>query len=222
MVKAKTRPGYQAVRVYVEGGGTYRADQTQLRESFTKLLGGVLGDLPKPKTITCGGRSNAFDDFRNALAANRDALCLLLVDSEGPVKLGESPWAHVRARTGDGWERPASVGDDQLHLMVETMETWIVSDLDALRRVYGPAVDAGSLPKENLEGVPRRDLLQKLSRALRDTRKEYTKSTGCLLIGQVDPRRLEASCPHAARFFEHLRQVCAALPRHGIDRRRGS
>lgn len=209
----RDRVGYQSVRVYVEGGGTYRGDQITLRESFTKLLGAVVGERPRPRPIACGGRRNAFDEFRTALRTHPDALCILLVDSEGPVNPEGGPWSHVRRRQGDKWEKPDGVRDDQLHLMVETMETWIVADRDALLKEYGTKLDPDALPSVNLELVPRQDVLQKLERALRKTGKEYTKAAGWVLIGRVDPTRVQAACPYARRFFDHVRQACAALPR---------
>jgi hypothetical protein len=209
----KARAGYQAVRVYVEGGGTSRGEQATLRESFTKLLGAVVGDLSKPKLIAAGGRGNTFDEFRAALRMHPDALCILLVDSEGPVKQRANPWSHVRDRRGDQWKRPDTTTDEQLHLMVETMETWIVADSDALVQQYGPKVDLDALPSTNLETISKQDVLQKIARALRNTGKQYTKSAGWVLIGRVNPSRVEAACSHACRFFDHLRRTCAALPR---------
>lgn len=220
MVKpaGKGRGGYRSVRVYVEGGGTSRGEQAMLRESFTKLVGAAVGDLPRPKVIASGGRGNAFGEFQSALRMHPDALCLLLVDSEGPVTLGTGPWSHVRDRRGDQWQQPPGATDDQLHFMVQTMETWIIADADALVREYGPRVDPGALPSTNLEGVPKQDVLQKLARSLRNTGKEYTKAGGWLLIGHVNLQRLEAACPHAGRFFQHLRRVCSALPRARVGR----
>lgn len=209
----KARAGHQSVRVYVEGGGTSRGEQSALRESFAKLLGAALGDLPKPKLIACGGRGNAFGELQAALQMHPDALCILLVDSEGPVKPEGGPWAHVRQRQGDRWEKPEGVSDDQLHFMVETMETWIVADREALQKVYGTSFDADELPASNLELIPKQDVLQKLARALRRTGKQYTKSAGFMLIGCVDSQRVQAACPHARRFFDYLRQACAAIPR---------
>lgn len=211
--RGKASARYQAVRVYVEGGGTSRGEQATLREAFTRLLGAVVRDLPRPKLIASGGRGNTLDDFRAALRMHPDALCILLVDSEGPVKKAGDPWAHVRDRRGDRWERPDGATADQLHLMVETMETWIVADRRALLKEYGSAFDPDALPEMNLEGVPKKDVLEKLARALRNTGKQYTKSAGWVLIGGVDPGRVEAACPHARRFFDHLRRACAALPR---------
>jgi len=204
---------YKAVNVYVEGGGSYRGEQRPLREAFTRLFGGVLGKLPMPRVVACGGRSNAFRDFEIALRSNKETLCLLLVDSEAPVKAGVGPWTHVRERRGDGWERPEAAGEDQLHLMVQMMETWIVADADALGRYYGKGFDAGALPTGRLEDVSKGDLEKKLTKATRaTTKKGYKKSDGLALIGCVDPHRVEEACPSAKRFFTHLRRACKTLP----------
>ena len=206
--------GYKEVRVYVEGGGNSRSDQRPLREAFTKLLGGVTGDLPKSRVIPCGGRDNAFREFQIALRSNKDALCLLLVDSEGPVKPGADPWTHIHERRGDGWERPVAVEEDQLHFMVQMMEAWIVADVEALAAYYGKGFNARALPHEALEDVSRDDLKSKLAKATQATvKKSYEKSDGLVLIGCVKVSQVEKACAHARRFFDHLRKACAALPR---------
>ncbi len=206
--------GYSAVRVYVEGGGNHTNNQRPLREAFTKLLGAVVGDRPKPKVIACGGRSNAFNEFQAALKANEDALCLLLVDSEGPVKPGVDPWTHVRERRGDLWERPPAAAADQLHFMVQMMEAWIMADVDAMSLYYNKGFDADAVRHERLEDVSKDDLEKKLDKAIKATaKKRYEKSDGMVLIGCVNVDRVGVACSHASRFFECLRQACAALPR---------
>ena len=218
-----TSDGYTEVRVYIEGGGTYRGDRRPLREAFTKLLGGVVGDRPKPRMIACGGRGNAFAEFQVALRSNKDALCLLLVDSEGPVTPGTDPWTHVKERRGDLWERPAAVEENQLHFMVQMMEAWIVADVEALSRYYGKGFDAKALPYERLEDVSKDDLEKKLTKATKTTSKKgYEKSDGMVLIGCVAPSRVENACAYARRFFDRLREACAALPRPRSARRPGA
>lgn len=196
-----------AVRVYVEGGGSSRRDQHPLREGFSKLFAKVLGDRPKPKVIACVGRKEAFDDFRRALKSHPDALCILLVDSEGPVPDGFSAWDHVRERDGDRWPRPAGVTDAQLHLMVQAMEAWLVADSGALEAYYGQGFRKDSLPRQqNVEQVEKKDLYDALERATRDakTKGRYTKYQGFELVGHVDPQKVRARSWHAARFFDTL------------------
>src|SRR4051812_10283109 len=104
-----------AVRLYIEGGGDLRRGQRPLRNGFSDFFARLLGDGPKPKVILCGGRKQAFDDFARALRSHSADVCLLLVDSEAPVRPDATPWEHVRERPGDGWARPDGVTDDQLH-----------------------------------------------------------------------------------------------------------
>jgi hypothetical protein len=108
------------VRVYVEGGGNSRGEQRELKEGFSKLFARALGDRPRPQVIACGGRKDAFDELKKALKSNPDALCILLVDSEAPVRHGASTWDHVRERVGDAWVRPEGTSDQQLHLMASS------------------------------------------------------------------------------------------------------
>ena len=67
---------------------------------------------------------------------------MLLVDAEGPVATGTCE--HLRAR--DGWDM-TGVDAQSVHLMVQTMEAWIVADADALGSYYGNGFNAGALPR---------------------------------------------------------------------------
>jgi Domain of unknown function (DUF4276) len=114
----------------VEGGGTSRVDQAPLRRGF-QLFFEKVGLRASPKVICAGARAEAFKDFRR-IATEASAACLLLVDSEGPVAAGHSPWEHVAVRDGDHWRRPEGVLDSHLHFMCESMETWLASDPTSL------------------------------------------------------------------------------------------
>jgi hypothetical protein len=111
-----------AVWVFVEGGGSSRDEQAEIRKSFSKLCDKALGGGSKPRVIACGGRNQAFKDWKIAQGSNANTYCLLLIDSEGPVGDGVSPWEHVHARKGDGWVKPEEATEKQLHFMVQTME----------------------------------------------------------------------------------------------------
>lgn len=202
-----------AIRVYIEGGGDARRDQAPLREGFERLFRKVIGDAPKPRVIACGGRKAAFDEFKNALAKHEGDLCVLLVDSEAPVSKGTSAWQHVRVRPGDKWMKPKGSGDEQLHLMVQCMEAWLVADRAALKRYYGDKFNERALPAaSNLEEVPKKDLHDKLEAATRQTKTKgkYTKSHAFELIAMVDPAKVRKASPHAERFFSFLEEKCGA------------
>ena len=72
------------------------------REGFSKLLtkAGFAGRLPR--IAVCGGRGNAYNQFKTAATAlHLDADPILLVDSEDPVTAA-SPWQHLRIGTAMG------------------------------------------------------------------------------------------------------------------------
>jgi hypothetical protein len=196
-----------AVRVYVEGGGPSHGDQEPLRQGFRKLFEKVLGGRAKPKITACGGRAEAFADFKRGLKSNPDALCVLLVDSEGPVRDGAASWDHVHERKGDEWVRPEGTSEDQIHLMVQAMEAWLIADPDALETYYGQGFRRAALPgQKNVEQISKKDLSAALERATRDskTKGAYRKSHGFQLIGMIDPQKVRAASWHAARFFDAL------------------
>lgn len=194
--------------VLIEGGGSTRAEQVTLRSGFTAFFAKLLGSKPKPRVVCAGGRGQAFKEFKTAVKADPTAVCFLLVDSEGPVEPGLSPWDHVASRQGDGWERPANATDEQLHLMVEAMEAWLVADPEALATYYGSAFKMNKLPRRpNLEQVPKADLAKALEAATKDarTKGKYQKSHGFDLVGKIDPTKVRRACPgFAERFFKAL------------------
>ncbi len=76
---------------------------------------------------------------------------MLLVDSEGPVSQRD-PWEYIRLRIGDGWERPPGASDDQLQLMVQTMEAWFFADRNELEEFYGHDFrSSGLTPSREIE-----------------------------------------------------------------------
>nr|WP_240807940.1 DUF4276 family protein [Polyangium spumosum] len=211
--RGKTTPSAPEVWIFVEGGGSTREVQAALRLGFSNLFTKALGTRRKPSVIVSGGRDQAFKEWQRALKTNPEKLSLLLVDSEGPVPEGAAPWACLQARTGDThWSKPQGTTDDQLHLMVQAMEAWFFADRDALLRFYGKDFQPGALPaRQDVENIPKPELAKALAHASRDTTKgSYTKHHGFALIGQIDPAKLRAASPWAARFFDHLLALCPA------------
>ena len=154
------------------------------------------------KLVCCGPRDAAFCGFRKAVGEAEGAIVLLLVDSEGPVSAG--PCEHLRAR--DGWEVTA-VEAGSVHLMVQTMEAWIVADADALNRYYGQNFKAGLLPRAgDLESVAKNEVERSLCRATEHTGKgRYHKIKHASdLLQRVDAEKVKARCRHCRRLFDEL------------------
>lgn len=115
------------VAIYMEGGGVSDESKAALRQGMdaflTPLKEAARARSWRWKVVCCGPRAEAFDAFIRALRTGEAAVTALLIDAEGPVTT--SPCAHLRSR--DGWDL-SGVADDLVHLMIQTMETWIVAD----------------------------------------------------------------------------------------------
>jgi hypothetical protein len=190
-----------AVRVYVEGGGDTKAQRGPLRIALKQWLEEAIPGAPAITVVACGGRSSAFEDFAEAVKDHPDAFCILLVDSEAPVATADR-WRHVKDRQGDGWAPPRGVGEDNLHFMAQTMETWLCADPDALAEFFGPGFARSKLPqRKDLEDEPKADVAAKLAAASAPShRGPYHKGRDLALLGRVSPTRVQDRCPHAKSF----------------------
>ena len=122
------------------------------------------------------------------------------------MRRGRSPWSPASTWTRDGWDT-ADIGAQLLHLMVQTMEAWIVADADALNRYYGRSFNAGLLPKAaDLESVAKSEIDGSLRRATERTSKgRYHKTRHASdLLHRVDAERVKARCRHCRRLFDEL------------------
>ena len=195
-----------SVAIYMEGGGNSRDTKAALRTGMDALLGTLKQSARdrqlRWKLVCCGPRDEAFRRFRNAVRTGDDSIVVLLADAEAAV--AAEPGAHLEDR--DGWDM-TDIDADAVHLMVQTMETWIVADPEALHRYYGQGFNAAALPRAaDLEGVAKRDIENSLQRATQGTRKRrYRKIEHASdLLQRMDPERVRARCRHCRRLFEAL------------------
>ncbi len=209
------------IAVYVEGGGHTVALKEELRRGFDALF---VKERTKAREkrgslrfICCGGRDEAYKAFKNALEVNSKRVNALLVDSESEIapvsadraKDGVIRLALLRQKEGigvrgqgDGWELSDDVAA-LVHLMVQCMEAWIVSDPDALGRFFKQGFKKSSLPKRtDLEQEPKADLHEKLKNATKDTQKgEYGKiKHASKLLAMIDPDEVAKHCSRFTLF----------------------
>lgn len=199
------------VHLFVEGGGnSNKALKIECRKAFAKLIEAAGFDGRMPRIVACGGRGGAFDAFQTELQTSSTAV--LLVDSEGPV-FSESVWQHVKNRDGDGWEKPASANEDDLHFMVQFMETWLIADVDAIKLVFGNSFKEKKIPKnQNLESVSKNKIMDGLEKATQDCSSQYNKGVHSFkILASVNPEKLTKECPYAKRFFAHLNSILPAV-----------
>ena len=199
------------VAIYMEGGGRGSGTKAALRRGMDTLLGplkqAARNKSMRWKLVCCGPRDVAFRSFRNAARNGEAAIVLLLVDAEGPVATG--PCEHLQAR--DGWDM-IDVDAQSVHMMVQTMEAWIVADGDALRGYYGQSFNAGAVPRAtDLESVAKSEVEGSLRRATKHTGKgPYHKITHASdLLQRVDAEKVKARCRHCRRLFDELGRMIA-------------
>ena len=190
----------------MEGGGPTADSRRLLRvgvEQFLNELRRAARDEGlELRVICCGGRREAHS---RSAAARAKGTCdvLLLVDSENAVD--GDPRAHLVMQ--DEWRDLESVPVDQVHLMVQVMETWLVADKGALQRYYGRRLRAEELPnEEDLETVPKADILASLRRATAHTPTGKYRKMGHArgLLSLLDTDTVRARCRYCDRLFNVL------------------
>lgn len=202
------------VKLYVEGGGDTAALKTACREGLTTFVTKA-GLKKRPRIVACGSRRDAFDSFCTAIANGEEAF--LLVDSEDCVSAQHQhgqpdtwqPWAHLKARQGDGWDKPQQSVDTDCHLMVQVMESWFLADRDALKAFFGQGFKENSLPATNnaLESTAKQQIYDALTLATKTckTKAAYGKGEHSFkLLTKIDPAKVIQASPWAKRFVDEL------------------
>ena len=193
--------------IYMEGGGDDPARQAALRIGMENFLQrGLEEAAARPRVVPCGGRSTAFMRFRRRVMEDREeGVALLLVDSEQRVTAATAR-EHLRQRPEDGWDLDFAT-DDQIHLMIQTMEAWIVADKQALTKYYGDGFDENALPgRENLETVSKGSVTTALRRATENSIAGRYHKIGHArdLLQRIDPGTVCKRCPACQCLFETL------------------
>jgi hypothetical protein len=195
------------IAIYFEGGGNSAETKAALRQGMSSFLKPLveLARLHRCRwTITsCGGRNQAMGAFTNALEKEPEKFNLLLVDSEDAVTA--FPRAHLHQR--DGWDLQAAQ-EEQVHLMAQCMETWLVADPEALADYYAQGFNRNALPRRtNLEEEPKTQIYAALESATRQTQKgSYGKiKHASRLLALVDREKVKTRCGHCDRLFHVVR-----------------
>ncbi|MEM9927651.1 MAG: DUF4276 family protein [Cyanobacteria bacterium P01_D01_bin.50] len=199
------------IRIYIEGGGDGKNSKALIRRGFNEFFGDLV-QLARSKKIgwnitVCGSRNNAFRDFKKALKSYPDAFNLLLVDAEESVN--NSPWEHLNLR--DNW-KPPEIDDIHCHLMVQTMEAWMIADIDALKKFYGRGFKENAIPKNsNVETIDKSTLASSLKDATRNTtKKDYQKiQHASKLLKMLDADKVRKASAHCDRLFQILEEKIA-------------
>ena len=202
------------MKLYVEGGGDSNSLKTECRKGFSKFLekAGLKGRMPR--IVASGSRQNAYNDF--VIACRNGEQAMLLVDSESAVAaensvLGsEQPWQHLAERQGDQWSKPNNANEDQCHLMVECMESWLLADRKALAVFFSNGFNENALPAttRSVESVSKQQLFVSLAQATRNCKSSYSKGNNSFkLLARLDANLVMAASPWAKRFVDELKEA---------------
>ena len=197
----------------MEGGGEGNATKAALRQGMDTFLQ-PLKEAARDKAlgwklVCCGPRNEAFQRFQNAVNSRDNVVNVLLVDAEGPVK--NPARRHLQDR--DGWNLRFTP-EETVHLMVQTMETWIVADATALTSYYGQDFRANKLPKAtNLETVPKTTVERSLDEATKSTQKgRYHKIRHASdLLKLIDVESVKERCAHCQRLFDEIGRIISLM-----------
>ena len=154
------------------------------------------------KLVCCGSRNETLRRFGAAHKGPDDTVVVLLVDSKGPVNA--LPRAHLTAK--DGWNLD-SVDNDNVHLMAQTMETWIIADQDTLADYYGQDFQTNALPsRRDLEQIDKSEIASALERSTGQTQKgPYHKIRHAgELLKLIESEKVRRHCGHCERLFDVL------------------
>lgn len=203
------------IRIYVEGGGSSNVTKSLLRRGFSTFLNDLVECARRKRIrwsiIVCGGREQAYDDFQLALRSHPEAFNVLLVDAEAPVRF--MPWRHLLLN--DRWPQPSGTRDEQCHLMVQTMEAWLIADRGTLAGYYGSSFVVSALPaSKDVERIDKSALESILARATRASKRgSYHKIRhGAALLEQIDPAIVRAAAPSCERLFTTLAAEMGGCP----------
>jgi len=197
------------VRVYIEGGSHGRTADSDFRRGWKKFLN-ELHELARAsgyhslEVVRGQGRSNTFERFKKHKAECPNDLCVLLVDAETSVPENASVWDIVANREGDRWQKPAWATEHHLYLMVCMVETWLLTDLDALQQFFKRNFNPAVLPKTNLESRSKEEIERALERATQHSVKGvYQHGQSHEIIEKVKPGRVK-TLKHGERLFNNL------------------
>lgn len=195
------------VAIYMEGGGDGKDSKAALRQGMEGLLVEIKDAFRECgwhwRLVPCGSRNEAHKRFHNECGRAEPGIVILLVDSEAPVNT--EPVDHLASR--DGWDLQG-VESGRVHLMVQTMETWVVADGKALKSYYGQGFRESALPRNrNLEEVSKKDVAEGLTRATEQTQKgAYHKIHHARhLLQRIEPATVRQRCSHCERLFTTLK-----------------
>ena len=193
------------IRIFVEG-------DKALLDGFRAFLKPVI-DAARQRRIRFrvapgGSKDETIKDFLDAVQDEPEVFNVLLIDSDIP----DNGRLIASLKNSSTWDNQvgANVQDDQIHFMVQVMESWFLADKDAIARYYGQGFQANRLPPNpNVEQVMANDAIRRIEDATRRTQKgTYHKTRHAPdLLAQIDSTKVRNTAPNCKRLFDTLQNL---------------
>ena len=190
--------------IYIEGGCKRRLN-IELRAGFRQLFEKM--KIKPSKIVACGTRNEAFKDFCLGLKAKSED-AILLIDSEGLIAM-DSKVKHLRQN--DKWSGIKDMMEDKIFFMVVMMESWFLSDIDALKKFFGNEFDETKIPKQSdFERIDKDTLNEILQKSTQKTTKgAYDKGKHSFkILALLDGYKVAKHGKYAREFFDYLKNNC--------------
>lgn len=193
------------VRLYVEGGPKGHADGLrQFKNSFKQHLMRLSPRLSTLDVSPCGSTEETIRDYVRAVREVKPGSAVaLLVDADDFVA------ANAPAKHLEGKLNSAKVPKDaraNIFLMVQCMESWFVTDFNALESCFGAKAKIKLPAHTDIEAVPKKDVFAALDDAARGTpTRRYLKiRDGAKILAELNPKTVAQRSRHARDLYEFL------------------
>lgn len=203
----------EGVRIYIEGDKKNKTSNISLREGFSVFFD-VLREKARERKIKfdiilCGSSAETFRDFQFGVRSHPNSFVTFLIDSDDELDNQDTPKSFLQKQTkSKNWEW-RNVEDEQCHLMIQIMESWLIADIETLKNYYGKDFHANSIPKnKNIEKVPKLDVENSLAKATKDTKKGvYHKvKHGAELLTKVNKEIIKLKSKHCQLIFDTIKE----------------
>ena len=196
------------VRLYVEGGprGTHADGLRRLKNSLKQHFMRLDSKLSSLNVSPCGSTDETIRDYAHAVReCESNCTPALLVDSDAPVLA--PPAQHLGQKLNSA-NVPQSARQD-LFLMVQCMEAWLVTDQVALEKCYGSPIKTVRFPPNpDIEAVQKKDIFAALDSAARGTptRRYHKIRDGARILAELRPESVAGRSKHARALYKFLRE----------------
>jgi hypothetical protein len=201
------------IRIYVEGGpqGADADGLRSLRQGFKQHFERIDNRLKTMDVVACGSTDQTIKAFSEGISELSASYVLaLLVDADAQVT-ARKPAIHLDAKLNSS-EIPHDAREN-VFLMVQCMEAWLVTDIDALEECFGQRVRKVRFPKHvDIEAVPTRDILAAIDLAAKEkpTRQYHKIRDGARILARLKPDCVARRSRHARQLYAFLRDSIQA------------